>query len=204
MRKNIIFYITFCFSLAALARENSTEIRDYLKIVETNNRPHMIGDGGDSYGILQIQLNTIKDVNKKYGTFYTHEDAFDERCAEEIFDLYIRMWTEHLEKKTGSSATEYDIVRIWNGGPNGYKRKATLPYLERYKKIKNKMSKNKRKCTIDGKLGIVMSTYTHTMDVFMFKTRTTKWGVNRRYVKLLPREAPKVDTGQLTLSLCDE
>jgi hypothetical protein len=59
---------------------------------------------------------------------------------------------------------------------------------------------NKRKCIIDGKLGIITASYTHTADVFLFKPRKTMWGVHKKYVKLLPLK-PVGDRAQLTLNL---
>jgi hypothetical protein len=112
---------------------NFTEVREVLKHVETDYNPEAIGDNGASFGILQIQQGAIDDVNEKFGTSYTHEDAFDVQCAEEIFDLYILRWSKHLEKKEGRKATVEDVVRIWNGGPGGYKKNSTLKYLARYK-----------------------------------------------------------------------
>lgn len=114
---------------------NLSKVRETLKIVETGGDPTSIGDGGESFGILQIQNNVILDVNRKYGTHYTHQDAFDIECAEEIFQLYINMWVGHLEKKEGRKATIEDIVRIWNGGPRGYKRRSTDNYYKKFRRI---------------------------------------------------------------------
>lgn len=162
--------------------KNITEIRDVLKHVETNHRPHMIGDGGDSFGILQIQEAVIIDINRKYGTDYTHLDAFDEVCAEEIFNLYIQMWVENLEKKENREATEYDVVRIWNGGPRGYKRSSTLDYLAKYKDYKDKLVMNKEQCYVKGKLGVIMETYDHTYDIWMVKRKKMMYGVSKEVV----------------------
>jgi hypothetical protein len=46
---------------------------------------------------------------------------------------------------------------------------------------------------------MVTASYTHTMDVYLFKKRRTMSGVNTRYVRLLPLEVPKVDRAQLTI-----
>lgn len=178
---------------------NMPELRDILKIMESHNDPNQIGDNGKSWGILQIQLNVIKDVNKAYGTQYIHSDAFDEGCAEEIFELYLAIWVGKLEKRHNRKATIEDMVRIWNGGPRGYQRSSTLDYLKKYYKYKTLYSMNNRVCFVRGKLGIVTATYTHTYDVFLFKTRKTM-NVNKKFTNLVPKE-PKVNTGQLKLGL---
>ena len=176
------------------------QIMDVLKYVETNNNPGAIGDGGKSFGILQIQQIAIDDVNERLGTSYVHEDAFDIYCAEEIFKLYITIWSRHLEKKEQRVATDEDIVRIWNGGPRGYKKKSTLDYLDKYNIRNQEMSKNKRNCFVNGKLGMVVATYTHTMDVYLFKKKIYMCGVSKKVIRILPKEK-KQDTRQLTLAL---
>lgn len=62
------------------------------------------------------------------------------------------------------------------------------------------MGSNKRKCIVAGKLGIVMVSYTYTMDVYLFKTKKMMTGVHKRYVHLLPIEKPKVDINQLSFN----
>jgi hypothetical protein len=118
---------------------NASELNhiiDVLKFVEASNNPNKIGDGGKSFGILQIQQIAIDDVNERLGTSYVHEDAFDIECAEEIFELYISIWACNLEKNEQRVATDEDIVRIWNGGPYGYKRNSTLKYYQKYRRRK--------------------------------------------------------------------
>ncbi len=132
MKKLNILVMLISMNVAA---SNLSEIRDVLKHVETDYNLKAIGDAGASWGILQIQKRVILDVNRKYGTSYTHQDVFELNCAEEIFELYIQMWTEHLEKKENRLPTEEDIVRIWNGGPTGYKRDTTLKYLKRNRNL---------------------------------------------------------------------
>ena len=204
--KKIILILTLFYSASSEA-ESLDEIIEVLKFVETTYNPDAVGDFDEngipkSYGILQIQQGAIDDVNRRYGTSYTHEDAFQIACAEEIFKLYIQMWTEHLNKKEGREATSEDIVRIWNGGPRGYKKKSTIPYLVKFEKNKYLCNiMEKQKCIVGGKLGVVLRRYTHTMDVYLFKSKMTRNGVNKRYVKLLPapKQKRKKKTNQLAL-----
>jgi hypothetical protein len=188
MRKLLLLLILV---VSAASANNLTEIGHIIKWVESENNPLAIGDGGMSYGDRQIQQVAIDDVNRYYGTQYTHQDAFDPACSEEIFELYTKYWAAKLEKREKRAATEEDIVRIWNGGPRGWKRDSTLKYLKKYKKYKKKHSMNKRKALVNGKLGLVTATYNHTCDVYMFKTRETLHGVSKKVVKLLPKEPEK-------------
>ena len=58
---------------------------------------------------------------------------------------------------------------------------------------------NHRKTIINGKLGIVMETYTHTMNVYIPTTKKTM-NIKRSLVKLLPKDEPKKKPiNQLTL-----
>lgn len=59
--------------------------------------------------------------------------------------------------------------------------------------------KDKRECTVNGKLGMVINSYTHTMDVFLYKERKTMFGVKKTYVKLIPREKPHYNVNQIYL-----
>jgi len=187
--KNVLIIVLLLFSITMTSADvRLPEIREVLKHVETNYNPDMIGDNGASFGILQIQQIAIDDVNLKYGTKYTHQDAFNVTYAEEIFDLYVTIWANKLEIREGRKATTEDIVRIWNGGPRGYQRKSTIKYYNKFKKYLCKMEKPTRKCLVGGKLGIITKRYTHTVDVFLFKSRRTMYGVHKKYVKMLPRD----------------
>lgn len=125
--------------------EKYDEIIEVLKYVETNNQPHLIGDGGDSYGVLQIQWPAIRDVNKYFGTHFTHEDAFNPQCAVRITRLYMQMGAELYCKKYGKEAPEEALVRNHNGGIyRGYRIRATIPYWERYKSFKRKFNNKDR------------------------------------------------------------
>jgi hypothetical protein len=181
------------------------EIREVLKQVETNNNPDAMGDDGCSFGVLQIRQGVIKDVNRAHDTSFTHNDAFDVRISEQLFDLYVTIWADNLENKLGRKATVEDIVRIWNGGPTGYKKHSTKHYFKKYLTYKNKTyicnmetNPDTRKCLVGGKLGLVTGRYTHTMDVFVFKTKKTMYGVHKKYVKMLPVDLP-LETNQLTI-----
>lgn len=63
------------------------------------------------------------------------------------------------------------------------------------------MGNNRRLCTVKGSKGLVINSYTHTMDVFLFKKRVTTYGVHKRFVNLMPLEPPKKDSTQLCLEL---
>lgn len=115
------------------ARESLDEVMEVLKYVESFNDPMAIGDGGSSYGVLQIQEACVRDVNRYYGTYYSHEDMFQVECAEEVFKLYAQMGIDRYVKRHGVRPTIEVIVRNHNGGIyQGYRINATKKYYRRY------------------------------------------------------------------------
>jgi len=109
---------------------------DALVQVESGGNVNAIGDGGASFGCLQIQRGVIADVNRVYKTHYSHIDAFDKRKAESICRKYLSYWGKHYEKVTNKTATLEILARIWNGGPNGYKKAQTIAY---WNKVREKL-----------------------------------------------------------------
>ena len=124
-----LFTVTTMF-----AEESLDEIMEVLKYVETENDPTLIGDEGMSYGVLQIGAACVADVNRYFGTHYTHDDMFQVECAEEVFKLYAQMGAERYCKRYGKEATAEVIIRNHNGGIyQGYRINATKKYYRRYK-----------------------------------------------------------------------
>jgi hypothetical protein len=106
-----------------------------IKYIESMNKPDAIGDAGKAFGIAQIHKVAVDDVNRMYGTNYTHEDAFDVNCAEEIFHLYITAGIKRFTRIYKRPPTEGEVVRMWNGGIyQGYRIKQTLKYYIRYER----------------------------------------------------------------------
>lgn len=83
-----------------------------------------------AFGPLQIHPSVVQDVNRIYKKNFTHEQMHDLATAQEVFKLYIDYYAS--EKRLGRPPTNEDVVRIWNGGPNGYKKSSTDGYLGKY------------------------------------------------------------------------
>jgi len=119
------------------SKANLLQIADILKEIESNNNPEAVGDGGLAFGVLQIHEACIMDVNRYYGTNYTHRDAKNPIIAEDIFVKYISLGIKLYKLKCGTNPSEFQIVRMWNGGyHSGYKYNSTLKYLAKYKRYK--------------------------------------------------------------------
>ena len=94
--------------------------------VESGGNALAIGDGGRAAGVAQIWEITVKDVNRFAGTKFTLNDRFNVEKSRAIFQLY----TEHYGK---GRSDEYK-ARIWNGGPTGNKKRATIAYWNKIQK----------------------------------------------------------------------
>lgn len=136
MRKVLVLVILLvgCFVVNA---ENSF-VKALIK-TESNGNVDAIGDNGKALGCLQIRKGVVDDVNKHYPNYYreqlyTHDDAFCRDKAIEMCWLYLKYWGGVYENETGKKPTKEIYSRIWNGGPNGWKKKSTLKYWEKVKK----------------------------------------------------------------------
>jgi len=79
---------------------------------------------------LQIRDICVQDVNRIYGTQYTMHDAYCLQTSKEIAVLYLSYWG--LKAKNDP---DYEtLARIWNGGPNGWKKPSTLKYWKKVQK----------------------------------------------------------------------
>lgn len=101
---------------------------------------HMVesSNGLTSKNRLQIRDICVEDVNRIYGTSYTMRDAYNIIKSEEIALLYLYYWGRQYFKKTGKEPTHEVFARMWNGGPNGWKKYSTLKYWNKVKKELNK------------------------------------------------------------------
>lgn len=94
--------------------------------VESGGNALAIGDKGRAAGIAQIWARTVTDINRFSGTHYTLNDRFDPVKSKEMFNLY----TEHYGK---GRSVEFK-ARLWNGGPQGAQKIATLVYWHKIQK----------------------------------------------------------------------
>jgi hypothetical protein len=94
--------------------------------VESNGNPRAVGDNGKALGELQIWSVVVQDVNRVHGTRYSHRDAFEPILARDICRRYLAIYC--TPKRLGRAPTMEDAARIWNGGPNGHRKTATIKY----------------------------------------------------------------------------
>ena len=107
----------------------SERLIDALVHVESKGEVHVIGDNGRAVGCLQIHKEVVDDVNRAYRTQYTYSDRKCPSKSREICRKYLIL-------HGGSRATNEKYARIWNGGPKGHHKRATLSY---WRKVKSRM-----------------------------------------------------------------
>ena len=106
--------------------------------VESNDNHMAVGDGGKAWGLYQLHMIAVKDVNQEYGRNYRPRDRYDKEKSKTIAYLYLRILAKRYEKKTGKKTTLEVLARCFNGGPNGWSKSSTKKY---WQKIKAKLKK---------------------------------------------------------------
>lgn len=105
--------------------------------IESRGDLNAIGDRSlkyPAYGILQIRQPLVEDVNRVNGTAYKAEDCLGNReLSVWMFERYMDIYA--IEKRLGRPVTPTDKARIWQGGPSGWKKNATLSYAARFNRI---------------------------------------------------------------------
>jgi len=100
-----------------------------IRIVESNDNPAAVGDGGKAIGCYQIWRVYWTDS----GIPGTYQDCFNRAYSERVVLAY---WERYAtRKRLGREPTLEDLARIHNGGPNGFKKEATLEYWEKIQQV---------------------------------------------------------------------
>ncbi len=97
-----------------------------LMIVESSGNDQAIGDNGRALGPLQIHRGVVLDVNRITGSKYQWQQMTNRAQARAVCQAYL----EHY----GRGKSLEDQARIWNGGPSGHKKAATVSYWRRVQK----------------------------------------------------------------------
>ena len=105
--------------------------------VESDPRnPNRPGDHGRALGGLQITQPVVDDVDRFSGQHWTHQDAEDPAIAEEMLRIYEGHWA--TSARLGHEPTLEDMARIWNGGPDGWRKPSTLGYWAKVQSAMNR------------------------------------------------------------------
>jgi hypothetical protein len=125
----IIAMVFLC--LAASPQAQSTryaKLLEAIRQVESHGNPNLVGDNGKAIGSFQIWRTYWQDAvehDKTIGGKY--EDCKNEEYAKRIVLAY---WDRYAPK----NATNEQLARIHNGGPQGWKNSNTIKYWNKVKK----------------------------------------------------------------------
>ena len=109
--------------------------------VESGNNPQAYNEAEKAAGIAQIRPCVVRDVNdivREEGTgnwriYYSLPDAYNPHKSREMFTIYLSQWGRHYILVQDKPATLEILARIWNGGPDGWRKETTLPYWGKIK-----------------------------------------------------------------------
>ena len=131
----VILLVILSLSMVTMANTVSSNLLSAICKVESNCEEDAVGDNGNAIGPYQIWEIYWKDAvefNPSLRKNHTYEDCTNKEYAEQIVLAY---WQRYAtEKRIGRPVTDEDRARIHNGGPNGYKKKATLKYWKKVQK----------------------------------------------------------------------
>lgn len=124
--------------LTAMPTMTQDDLLDAIKTVESNGNAEAIGDQGRSIGAYQIMEGYFKDAQQfdKSLKKYKYADVKKDDVARKVIKAYLLRYCN--KRRLGREPTFEDMARCHNGGPNGYKKKATIKY---WKRVKKEMSK---------------------------------------------------------------
>ena len=118
---------------SALSERDMNRVLAAIRIVESNNDPSAVGDNGNAIGVYQIWRSYFRDAVEFGNLDLEYRDCFVPVHADTVVRSYMRRYA--TERRLGRPVTMQDIARIHNGGPNGYKKQATVKYWKKVKAI---------------------------------------------------------------------
>ena len=94
--------------------------------VESRGNDHAINYREQSYGCLQVGPGARQDFERLTGRKIREIDCFNRDLSIQIFTTYVTHYC--TAERLGHAPTDADYARVWNGGPNGFRRPVTLTY----------------------------------------------------------------------------
>jgi len=120
--------IMLMISATTTGTEPHAQLIDAVHMVESSGRTGpILGDAGAALGPLQIHRACWQDANLPG----RYADCADLEYSKRVFRAYMARYA--TARRLGRPVTDQDRARIWNGGPNGYKKRATIKYWNKVK-----------------------------------------------------------------------
>jgi hypothetical protein len=102
-------------------------------VVESGGDDLAINRAEQAVGCLQIRPAIIWDVEKLVGRTISQHVAYDREASIEILEFYLGHYA--TPALLGHEPTMEDMARIWNGGPDGWKKSETVFYWHKVKQM---------------------------------------------------------------------
>ena len=108
--------------------------------VESGGNPRAHNKVEDAAGVLQIRRIFVDDLNRIYRPpYYTYKDRWDSAKSKEMATKYLVHYG--TMRRLGRKPTQEDFARIFNGGPNGWKKDSTKKYWVKVEKELKQLGK---------------------------------------------------------------
>lgn len=101
--------------------------------IESGNTDSITGDSGRGKGRFQIYNICVKGSGLHDLLGYSHNDMFNHKKSVHVFWATMGIFCHTYAQKHGHYPTYEQLARMWCGGPEGYKKNATLNYLHKFK-----------------------------------------------------------------------
>jgi soluble lytic murein transglycosylase-like protein len=103
------------------------QLLDAIALVESRSNPKAVGDSGRALGLYQIHRRYWIDGTRILGVGWSYDEAGDPAKAREVVRAYLMHY--------GQGRSLLEKARIHNGGPRGYRKKATLAYARKIARV---------------------------------------------------------------------
>ena len=106
---------------------------------ESKGDPKAYNKDEKAAGIVQIRPICLRDCNRiaklrGLDIRWTLTDRFSPAKSRAMWNLYLDFWGARYKRLTDQEPTDKIYAQLWNGGgPEGWKKKATLAYWQRVK-----------------------------------------------------------------------
>ncbi len=136
MKRFVIYVVATLISFTALtsrADVPSDELLQALILIESSDNDMAVGDKHlqqKAYGCLGIRQPCVDDYNRWNKTSFSAEECLGNRS---LSVMICRDYIDHYAtaKRLGRVPTDEDKARIWNGGPNGWRKSSTEKYWKK-------------------------------------------------------------------------
>lgn len=128
--------VPVCFLASAAHAAPSEALWKATVHVESRGDPRAYNAREGAAGIVQIRMGCLADVNriarlKGLSVRFTSSDRYKPARARKMWKIYLDYYGTYYARRAGRVADDEVYARIWNGGPSGYRKRATAKYWKR-------------------------------------------------------------------------